>query len=119
MALLLHGGLLGGMGGEAGWVEGPGEGAWTLATPLEGFYAASRTDGELAHLLHLCLFRAFHVARACARRTAPQTLVSRTDVAISNINIDFIREYRLGMGGWVASHLWVACSCCVQAAKRD
>ena len=43
MALLLHGGLLGGMGGEAGWVEGPGEGAWTLATPLEGFLAASKT----------------------------------------------------------------------------
>jgi hypothetical protein len=47
MALLLHGGLLGGVGGEAGGVDGSGEGAWTLATPLEGF------------LLHLCLFRAF------------------------------------------------------------
>jgi hypothetical protein len=45
MAPLLHEGLLGGMGGEAGGVDGSGEGAWTLATPLEGF------------LLHLCLFR--------------------------------------------------------------
>eukprot|EP01043_Picozoa_sp_COSAG02_P100524 COSAG02_NODE_36604_length_452_cov_3.005666_1_plen_52_part_01 len=50
MALLLHGGLLGGMGGEAAGVDGPGEGAWTLATPAEGFLAASGT-GELAHLL--------------------------------------------------------------------
>eukprot|EP01043_Picozoa_sp_COSAG02_P016524 COSAG02_NODE_729_length_17991_cov_15.636262_13_plen_78_part_00 len=58
MALLLHGGLLGGAGGEAAGVDGPGEGAWTLATPAEGFLAASGT-GELAHLLHLCLFRAF------------------------------------------------------------
>ncbi len=58
MALLLHGGLLGGRGGEAGGVDGSGEGAWTLATPAEGFLAASGT-GELAHLLHLCLFRAF------------------------------------------------------------
>ena len=58
MALLLHGGLLGGMGGEAAGVDGSGEGAWTLATPAEGFLAASGT-GELAHLLHLCLFRAF------------------------------------------------------------
>eukprot|EP01043_Picozoa_sp_COSAG02_P096132 COSAG02_NODE_32444_length_516_cov_0.863309_1_plen_156_part_10 len=31
MALLLHGGLLGGMGGEAAGVDGSGEGAWTLA----------------------------------------------------------------------------------------
>ena len=53
MALLLHGGLLGGMGGEAAGVDGAGEGAWTLATPAEGFLAASGT-GELAHLLHLC-----------------------------------------------------------------
>ena len=52
MALLLHGGLLGGMGGEAAGVDGSGEGAWTLATPAEGFLAASGT-GELAHLLHL------------------------------------------------------------------
>eukprot|EP01043_Picozoa_sp_COSAG02_P000068 COSAG02_NODE_1_length_108762_cov_456.708287_68_plen_113_part_00 len=29
MALLLHGGLLGGMGGEAAGVDGSGEGAWT------------------------------------------------------------------------------------------
>ncbi len=55
MALLLQGGLLGGMGGEAGGADGPGDGA---ATPAEGFLAASGT-GELAHLLHLCLFRAF------------------------------------------------------------
>jgi hypothetical protein len=58
MALLLHGGLLGGMGGEAAGVDGSGEGAWTLATPAEGFLVALGT-GELAHLLHLCLFRAF------------------------------------------------------------
>eukprot|EP01043_Picozoa_sp_COSAG02_P028201 COSAG02_NODE_1699_length_11254_cov_13.904169_1_plen_70_part_00 len=58
MALLLHGGLLGGMGGEAGGVDGSGEGAWTLATPREGLLAASGTV-ELAHLLHLCLCRAF------------------------------------------------------------
>eukprot|EP01043_Picozoa_sp_COSAG02_P003184 COSAG02_NODE_76_length_41115_cov_60.967817_11_plen_75_part_00 len=52
MALLLHGGsLLGGMGGEAAGVDGSGEGAWTLATPAEGFLAASGA-GELAHLLH-------------------------------------------------------------------
>ena len=56
--LLLYGGLLSGMGGEAARVDGSGEGAWTLATPAEGFLAASGT-GELAHLLHLCLFRAF------------------------------------------------------------
>ncbi len=54
MALLLHGGLLGGAGGEAGGVDGPEEGAWALTTPLEGFLAATGT-GELAHLLHLCL----------------------------------------------------------------
>eukprot|EP01043_Picozoa_sp_COSAG02_P051624 COSAG02_NODE_5458_length_4302_cov_1.659291_2_plen_75_part_00 len=54
MALLPHGGLLGGMGGEAAGVDGSGEGAWTLATPVEGFLAALGT-GELAHLLHLCL----------------------------------------------------------------
>eukprot|EP01043_Picozoa_sp_COSAG02_P026544 COSAG02_NODE_1533_length_12076_cov_2.829173_10_plen_63_part_00 len=35
MALVLHGGLLGGMGGEAAGVDGSGEGAWTLATPAE------------------------------------------------------------------------------------
>ncbi len=60
MALLLHGagGLLGGMGGEAAGVDGSGKGAWTFATPAEGFLAASGA-GELAHLLHLCLFRAF------------------------------------------------------------
>ncbi len=49
-------GGLGGMGGYAGGVDGSGEGAWTLATLAEGFLAASGT-GELAHLLHLCLFR--------------------------------------------------------------
>ena len=31
MALLMHGGLLGGMADEAGGVDGSGEGAWTLA----------------------------------------------------------------------------------------
>jgi hypothetical protein len=58
MALLLHGGLLGGMGGEAGGRRVWGGGAWALATPLEGFLAASETGGP-SHLLHLCLFRAF------------------------------------------------------------
>ena len=58
MALLLHGDLLGGVGGEAAGADGPGEGAWALATPAEGSLAASET-GELAQLLHLCLFRAF------------------------------------------------------------
>ena len=52
MALLLHGGLLGGVAGEAGGVDGSGEGAWTLATPPGGFLAASET-GERAHLLLL------------------------------------------------------------------
>ena len=46
MALLLHGGLLGGVGGEAAGVGGSGEGAWTLATPAVGFLAASGA-GEL------------------------------------------------------------------------
>ena len=73
MALLLHGGLLGGMGGEAAGVDGSGEGAWTLATPAEGFLAASGT-GELAHLLHLCLFRAF--PRGASLRS--QRLTGRT-----------------------------------------
>ncbi len=56
MALLLLGGLLGGAGGEAVGLDGSGEGAWTLATPPEGFLAASGT-GELAHvrvLAHGC-----------------------------------------------------------------
>ena len=52
MALLLHGGLLGGMGGEAAGVDGFGEGAWTLAAPAEGFLAASGTR-ELILLSHL------------------------------------------------------------------
>ena len=91
MALLLHGGLLGGMGGEAAGVDGSGEGAWTLATPAEGFLAASGT-GELAHLLthraygtqgmrrrmpcvsSICAcFVPSHVARACARSGAKLT----------------------------------------------
>ncbi len=38
------------MGREAAGVDGSGEGAWTLATPAEGFLAASGA-GELAHLL--------------------------------------------------------------------
>jgi hypothetical protein len=50
MALLLHGGLLGGVGDEAGGVDGSGEGTWTLATPLEGFLAAQ---------VSVSLFRAF------------------------------------------------------------
>ena len=73
MALLLHGGLLGGVGGEAGGVDGAGEGAWTLATPREGFLAASGT-AELAHLLHLCLCRAFP-RDALAHVTSGQPLV--------------------------------------------
>ncbi len=48
MAMLLHGGPLGGVAGEAGGVDGSGQ----------DFLAASET-GEPAHLLHLCLFRAF------------------------------------------------------------
>eukprot|EP01043_Picozoa_sp_COSAG02_P004932 COSAG02_NODE_131_length_34710_cov_17.171159_12_plen_74_part_00 len=48
MALLLHGGLLGGMEGEAAGVDGSGEGAWTRATPAEGFLAASGT-GDIMH----------------------------------------------------------------------
>ena len=80
MALLLHGGLLGGVGGEVAGVDGSGEGAWTLATPAEGFLAASGT-GELAHLLHLCLFRAFPqlcedtVATAAHMRRSPGSAV--------------------------------------------
>ncbi len=54
MALLLHGGLLGGMGGEAAGVDGSGEGAWTLATPAKSFLAASGT-GELARLLEVAM----------------------------------------------------------------
>jgi hypothetical protein len=49
MALLLHDGLLGGVGGEAAGVDGSGEGAWTLATPTEGFLAASGTGVEWPH----------------------------------------------------------------------
>jgi hypothetical protein len=45
MALLLHAGLLGGVGGEAAGVDGPGEGAWTLATPAEG-PLASRSQSD-------------------------------------------------------------------------
>ena len=80
MALLLHGGLLGGMGGEAAGVDGAGEGAWTLATPAEGFLAASGT-GELAHLLHLCLFRAFPrgASLRSQRLTAPSALCELCD----------------------------------------
>ena len=44
MALLLLGGLLGGVAGEAGGVDGPGERAWTLATTPEGSLAASETS---------------------------------------------------------------------------
>jgi hypothetical protein len=47
-------------------VDGSGEGAWTLATPAEGVLAASGA-GELAHLLHPCLFRAFHVTMGWKR----------------------------------------------------
>ena len=84
MALLLHGGLLGGMGGEAAGVDGSGEGAWTLATPAEGFLAASGT-GELAHLLHLCLFRAFpRGAMAATNNTCRHNALP---AAVSNIRM--------------------------------
>jgi hypothetical protein len=52
MALLLHGGLLGGVGGDAGGADGPGEGAWALASPPEGFLAASEAGGPAHLLLH-------------------------------------------------------------------
>ena len=81
MALLLHGGLLGGMGGEAAGVDGSGEGAWTLATPAEGFLAASGT-GELAHLLHLCLFRAWY------QRSDPDTRFRIADPVPPNSMLD-------------------------------
>eukprot|EP01043_Picozoa_sp_COSAG02_P056361 COSAG02_NODE_6674_length_3426_cov_3.171626_2_plen_69_part_00 len=61
MALLLHGGLLGGMGGEAGGVDKSGEGVWTLATPLEGFLAASGTGG--VSLLTSSIYR--NILKAC------------------------------------------------------
>ena len=48
MALLMPGGLLGGMAGEAGGVDGSGEGC-----------LAASENGEPAHLLRLCLFLAF------------------------------------------------------------
>ena len=79
MALLLHGGLLGGMGGEAAGVDGAGEGAWTLATPAEGFLAASGT-GELAHLLHLqaCMLVSCLPARSIPQIAAGESLQTRT-----------------------------------------
>ncbi len=45
MALLLLGAVLCGMGGEWGWPDGPGEGAWAPASPLAGFPDGSE-DGE-------------------------------------------------------------------------
>eukprot|EP01043_Picozoa_sp_COSAG02_P007850 COSAG02_NODE_242_length_27511_cov_501.886364_10_plen_55_part_00 len=47
MALLLHGGLLDGMGGEAAGVDGSGEDAWTLATPAELHPIDRRCDVKL------------------------------------------------------------------------
>ncbi len=80
MALLLHGGLLGGVECEAAGVDGSREGAWTLATPTEGFLAASGT-GALAHLLHLCLFRAFARGASLNSRVRPCPLHARTRCA--------------------------------------
>ncbi len=57
------------MGGDAAGVDGSGEGAWALATPAEGFLAASGA-GELAHLLHLRLFRHFFYKKMPSRRFA-------------------------------------------------
>eukprot|EP01043_Picozoa_sp_COSAG02_P034580 COSAG02_NODE_2427_length_8886_cov_8.409469_10_plen_105_part_00 len=92
MALLLHGGVLGGVGGEAGGVDGSGESAWTLATPAEGFLAASGT-GELAHLLHLCLFRAFpRVAGAPWRACAPSVPVVVGTIKRRRVGIPTLKD---------------------------
>ncbi len=56
MALLLHGGLLGGMGGEAAGVDESGEGAWTLATPVRGSLAASGTGQFKPSDVHLYVY---------------------------------------------------------------
>ena len=58
MALLLPGGHLGGLGGNAREVGGSGEGVLTPPTVPDGFRWGVET-GELAHLLPPCLFLAF------------------------------------------------------------
>ena len=55
MALLLPGGHLGGLGGNAREVGGSGEGVLTPPTVPDGFRWGVET-GELAHLLPPCLF---------------------------------------------------------------
>ncbi len=47
MALLLHGGLFGGVGGEAGVANESGEGASARATLAEGFSLLQRPVGLL------------------------------------------------------------------------
>ena len=64
MALLLHRGMLGGMGGEAAGVDGSGEGAWALATPAEG--CLEGPVSLLTSSIYAC-FVPSRVARACAR----------------------------------------------------
>ncbi len=59
MALLLHGGLLGEIGGEAAGVDGSGEGAWTLATPAEG--ASSLLQGPVSLLTSSIYARQGHI----------------------------------------------------------
>ena len=68
MALLLHGALLGGVGDEAGGVDGSGEGTWTLATPLEGFLAAQ---------VSVSLFRAFPRGASWVSRENQSALAER------------------------------------------
>ena len=58
MVLLLPGGHLGGLGGNARQVGGSGEGVLTPPTVPDGFRWGVET-GELAHLLPPCLFLAF------------------------------------------------------------
>jgi hypothetical protein len=96
MALLLRGGLLGGMAGEAGGVDGPEKGAGTLATPPEGSLAASETGGP-AHLLHLCLFRAFARCASIAHCSVPNTarIVSVNCPGSTIIGIDMWWYFRL------------------------
>jgi hypothetical protein len=92
MALLLHGGLLGGVGGGAAGVDGSGEGAWTLATPAEGFLAASGT-GELAHLLHLCLCRAYQPFRSFIGAKNAYTFVRKSQIWRLTSGVALILEY--------------------------
>eukprot|EP01044_Picomonas_judraskeda_P003291 COSAG03_NODE_268_length_9661_cov_28.909433_4_plen_113_part_00 len=58
MALLMPGGHLGGLGGNARQVGGSGEGVLTPPTAPDGLRWGVET-GELAHLLPPCLFLAF------------------------------------------------------------